>query len=81
MHLLPKAPEASNNDSGNREYYDVVVGEKMAKRAVIKYLNSAGDLAGLSKIEFSLMDAWFEEDEQIFVHPKDPYKVCNSITE
>ena len=19
---------------------------------------------------------WFEEDEEIFVHPKDPYKVC-----
>ena len=22
------------------------------------------------------MDAWFEEEEEIFIHPKDPYKVC-----
>ena len=21
------------------------------------------------------MDAWFEEDDQIYIHPKDPYKV------
>lgn len=34
------------------------------------------DLADLFTINFGAMDAWFEEDEQIFVHPKDPYKVC-----
>lgn len=34
-----------------------------------------GELTGLLSIEFGSMDAWFEEDEQIFVHPKDPYKV------
>lgn len=34
-----------------------------------------GELAGLVSIDFGAMDAWFEEDEQIFVHPKDPYKV------
>jgi len=31
-------------------------------------------LAGLATVDFSTMDAWFEEEEQIFVHPKDPYK-------
>ena len=36
---------------------------------------SEGKLSGLFYIEFSAADAWFEEDEQIFVHPKDPYKV------
>ena len=33
------------------------------------------ELDGLIQLEFSEMDAWFEEDEQIYVHPKDPYKV------
>ncbi len=33
------------------------------------------ELAGLFTIKFSVMDAWFEEDEEIFVHPKDPYKM------
>ena len=31
-------------------------------------------LAGLVRIPFAEADAWFEEDEQIYVHPKDPYK-------
>ncbi|KAG1872273.1 hypothetical protein F4604DRAFT_1925896 [Suillus subluteus] len=30
------------------------------------------DLAGFLKIEVSAADAWFEEDEPIYVHPKDP---------
>ena len=34
-----------------------------------------GDLKGWLKIAFDKVDAWFEEDEEIFVHPKDPYKV------
>jgi hypothetical protein len=41
-------------------------------------LDAAGALKGLVKLEFSAMDAWFEEDEEIFVHPKDPYKVLAS---
>lgn len=38
-------------------------------------LYTKGELAGLATVDFSTMDAWFEEEEQIFVHPKDPYKV------
>ncbi|KAK0450269.1 DUF427-domain-containing protein [Armillaria borealis] len=34
----------------------------------------SGDRAGFFKLNFGAMDAWFEEEEQIFVHPKDPYK-------
>jgi len=32
-----------------------------------------GPLAGLVRLEFGSMDAWFEEDLPIYVHPKDPY--------
>ncbi|KAH9949969.1 hypothetical protein B0H21DRAFT_786073 [Amylocystis lapponica] len=52
--------------------FDVVVGDTRAKDAAKLYLD--GDLTGLVQLEFSAMHAWFEEDEQIFVHPKDPYK-------
>jgi uncharacterized protein (DUF427 family) len=30
-------------------------------------------LAGLAVIRWQLMDAWFEEDDEVFVHPRDPY--------
>ncbi|KAH6654034.1 hypothetical protein BKA67DRAFT_564011 [Truncatella angustata] len=32
------------------------------------------ELAGYVRVEFGAVDAWFEEDERIYVHPKDPFK-------
>jgi uncharacterized protein (DUF427 family) len=29
--------------------------------------------------EFAALDAWFEEDEQIFVHPRDPYTRVDAL--
>jgi hypothetical protein len=43
--------------------------------------HKTGPLSGLATLEFDTMDAWFEEDEQIFIHPKDPYKVCTASSE
>lgn len=61
--------------SDGSETFDLVVDGKTAKSAVIKYGKGSGDLNGLLKLHFAAADAWFEEDEEIFVHPKDPYKV------
>ncbi|KAL8694125.1 MAG: hypothetical protein Q9218_001178 [Villophora microphyllina] len=33
-----------------------------------------GELEGLARFEFTRLDAWYEEDQQIYGHPKDPYK-------
>lgn len=33
-----------------------------------------GPLSGLVRFDFSALDQWFEEDQPIYVHPKDPYK-------
>jgi uncharacterized protein (DUF427 family) len=30
-------------------------------------------LSGTVRFEWDAMDAWFEEDEQVFVHPRSPY--------
>ncbi|THV07289.1 DUF427-domain-containing protein [Dendrothele bispora CBS 962.96] len=56
--------------------YDVTSGDSRASKAATVFPESYSDkaLVGLTKITFSAMHAWFEEDEQIFVHPKDPYK-------
>ncbi|KAI0129139.1 hypothetical protein BJ170DRAFT_361534 [Xylariales sp. AK1849] len=32
------------------------------------------ELRGMVRVEFAAADAWFEEDERIYVHPKDPFK-------
>ena len=61
--------------SDGTQVFDLVVGDKVAEAAVIKYAAQHGELNDLIKLIFGAADAWFEEDEEIFVHPKDPYKV------
>ena len=31
------------------------------------------ELGGTVRFEWAALDAWFEEDEQVFVHPRSPY--------
>lgn len=73
---LRQSTTSNKNDGTGNETYDMVVGDRIAKDAVTKF--SKGDVAGLIKIEITAMDAWFEEDEQVWNHPKDPYKVLAS---
>ena len=40
---------------------------------VVPQDTSIPELKGHVKIEFKSLDAWFEEDVQIYYHPKDPY--------
>lgn len=61
------------SESQDLETYHLVVGARKPERAVTKHLD--GNLSGLLQIVFDAADAWFEEDEEIFVYPKDPYKV------
>ncbi|KAG6821313.1 hypothetical protein H0H93_000174 [Arthromyces matolae] len=56
------------------EVFDVVVGERQAPSALSLYSSEAEKLDGLFTITFGAMDSWFEEDEEVFVHCKDPYK-------
>ena len=56
--------------------HDLIHEGRSEKDAVTRFNDSATDgRAGLLKITFDAADAFFEEDDQIFVHPKDPYKV------
>lgn len=34
---------------------------------------------GYLRIEWSALDAWFEEDEQVYVHPRDPYTRVDAL--
>ncbi len=35
--------------------------------------SAVAGLAGAVRFEWAALDAWFEEDEQVFVHPRSPY--------
>jgi uncharacterized protein (DUF427 family) len=36
-------------------------------------------LAGLVRFDWAAMDAWFEEDEEVFVHPRSPYTRVDAL--
>ena len=36
-------------------------------------------LADRARFEWDSLDAWFEEDEQVFVHPRDPYTRVDAL--
>ncbi|MEU1983801.1 DUF427 domain-containing protein [Nocardia sp. NPDC019395] len=52
--------------------YDVVVDGATAPGAARIYPDSPR-LSELVRLEWNAMDEWFEEDEPIYVHPRDPY--------
>jgi uncharacterized protein (DUF427 family) len=50
------------------------VAVKSPSRAKVGRRYVAGAAAGLVRLDFDAVEAWFEEDEQIFFHPRDPYR-------
>lgn len=38
-----------------------------------------GELAGLVRFEWDAVDSWFEEDEEVFVHPRNPYARVDAL--
>ena len=48
--------------------------------AVLGYDDSPiEELNGTFRVEWSAMDHWFEEDEEIYVHPRDPYTRIDAL--
>jgi len=75
-YLKPSDHRSHCPFKGDARYWSVVVGDRVAENPVWNYpepLEDAPSLAGYAAFYFDRMDAWFEEDERIFVHARDPY--------
>jgi uncharacterized protein (DUF427 family) len=59
---------------GDGRTFTVTAGGKQASAAALRYDDSPfEELRDAIRLEWDAMDAWFEEDEQVFTHPRDPY--------
>jgi uncharacterized protein (DUF427 family) len=70
-------PPARPVDVRGRALWDVRVGDNVAEGAAWTYAEPDAEVAavkGYVTFQWSRMDAWYEEDEQVFVHARDPYK-------
>lgn len=62
---------------GEASYYSVRAGAKTAENAAWHYraplAGAPQELAGLIAFYWAKMDRWLEEDDEVWVHPRDPY--------
>jgi uncharacterized protein (DUF427 family) len=59
---------------GQSQLYALASGDVVRPSAVRVYVDSPFDgLSGTARFEWTALDAWFEEDEEVFVHPRNPY--------
>ena len=61
---------------GEASYWTVRVGDAVAESVMWGYqdpLAEREDIRGYRAFYWEKMDAWYEEEEQVFKHPRDPY--------
>jgi uncharacterized protein (DUF427 family) len=61
---------------GDASYYTVVAGGRRYENAVWAYpdpIASVPELADYVAFYWAKADAWYEEDDEVFKHPRDPY--------
>jgi uncharacterized protein (DUF427 family) len=76
MELLTPTERTERSPSrGVASYFTVKGGDRVAEDAAWYYPDSpVEELRTLIRFDWEAMDAWFEEDEEVYVHPRDPYK-------
>ncbi len=65
---------------GSAQRYGVLVGDVSRPKAARVYTESTVQgLTGTARFEWSALDHWFEEDEEVFVHPRNPYTRVDAL--
>jgi uncharacterized protein (DUF427 family) len=74
--LIPSSKRTSSPLKGEAHYWSVQVGDTVAQDAAWSYPEPPAGCPDISKylaLYWNSMDTWLEEDEEVFVHPRDPY--------
>ncbi|HKE50463.1 MAG TPA: DUF427 domain-containing protein [Actinomycetes bacterium] len=72
--LTPSGNTSHSPSRGDGRLYTIKAGDREAVDAAMRYEDSPiPELRDLVRFEWEAMDAWFEEDEEIIVHPRDPH--------
>jgi uncharacterized protein (DUF427 family) len=78
--LLVPEGHAQQTGRGKAELHGLRAGEAQRPRAARLITESTIDgLSSTVRFEWDALDAWFEEDEQVFVHPRSPYTRVDAL--
>jgi uncharacterized protein (DUF427 family) len=77
MELLEPTPRKTHCPyKGEASYWTVKVGDRTSHNTAWGYLEplpERTDIKGYIAFYWNRMDAWYEEDDEVFVHARDPY--------
>jgi uncharacterized protein (DUF427 family) len=72
--LVPTGQTHHSTSRGDAEVYDVRVSRATAPAAAVRYVASpVEELSDLVRLGWDAMDQWLEEDEPVYVHPRNPH--------
>ena len=71
--LIVPSDRSEDSGEGPIEFYDIAVGDKVARDAARRYPESKlPEICERIRFDWNAMDGWFEEDEEVFFHPRTP---------
>lgn len=70
----PHRSPAVHPELGAGTVCDVQVAGQTQRKAASIFPHASTKLRGLVRVTWDAMDEWLEEDEPVYVHPRDPYK-------
>jgi len=62
---------------GDASYWTIKVGDRVVEDALWTYedpIPERADIKGYGAFYWNKLDNWYEEDDEVFVHPRDPYR-------
>ena len=74
--LEPSATRTASERKGEARYFSVRAGDRVVENAAWNYPEPAEDgpdLSGHVAFYWNAMDSWWEEDDEVFKHARDPY--------
>jgi uncharacterized protein (DUF427 family) len=72
--LVPTETRTHSPSRGDATHFTVQTADGTAVDAAWQYPESRIEaLRGLVRLDWDAMDGWFEEDEEVFTHPRSPY--------
>ncbi len=80
--LITNGLTGTSERLGERTRYDVTLPDgRTLSDAAARYLDApTPELRGMVHLEWDALDSWFEEDEEVFVHPRSPFVRVDAIS-
>lgn len=77
--VLVDEQHTEQSPRGEVRRYGLRVGDVSRPGSARVHTDGSPGLAGMVRFEWDALDAWFEEDEEVFVHPRNPYARVDAL--